>query len=205
MTEPSSGTPSPLPAEPAEPTEPDPAIASDETLDADLELGDGERADEEAADDEEAGADEEDLGEEDEAEEAEDERLETEPSAVEGAFPEAVSRPGGARGVRRRAGAAPVAPRLPTQSELAVRVTDNQSRIFVIATVVVFVAILAFGVFAGRGGVLTPRPTPTPVPSLTAPPSAAPSGSAAPSASAAASESPAASASPSAAASASPS
>ncbi len=46
-------------------------------------------------------------------------------------------------------GAAPLGSRVPTQSELAVRVTDNQSRIFVIASVVVFAGILAFGA-AGR-------------------------------------------------------
>jgi hypothetical protein len=189
MTEPTPGTPSPLPAEPTEPAAQDPAIDTDEALDADLEEnGDGEETE----------ADELDLTEEDEAEESEEEALEGEPSA-EGAVPEAVGPPPGGSAVRRRAGVAPVAPRAATQSELAVRVTDNPSRFFVIATVVVFVGILAFGLLAGSGGVLTPRATPTPVPSLTASPSAAPS------ASAAASASPAASTSPSAAASASPS
>ena len=195
MTEPSSGTPSPLPAEPAEPATPDPAIASDETLDADLaENGDFDEADDGVAAEEgdAGGSDELDLGEE----EGEAESFEGAPAAAEGTVPEAIARPAGSA-ARRRAGAAPVIPHAPTQSELAVRVTDNQSRWFVIATVVVFVGILAFGVFGGAGGVLTPRPTATPVPSLTAAPSA--------SASAAPSVSPAPSASPSAAAPASPS
>ena len=195
MTEPSSGTPSPLPAEPAEPAAQDPAIATDKTLEAELgENGDIDEAEDGAAveEGEEAASDELDFDEEEE--EAEGGALEAEGAAVEGTVPEAIARPAGSA-ARRRAGVAPVVPHAPTQSELAVRVTDNQSRIFVIATVVVFVGILAFGIFGGVGGVLTPRPTPTPVPSLTA----------APSASAGASESLAPSASPSAAASASPS
>jgi len=186
MTEPSSGTPSPLPAEPAEPSAPDPAIAPDEALEADLEGDGGESGD---ADELEPGEDDEEEG----------ETLAPESSTAEGAVPGAVARPAGGPGVRRRGTA--VAPHVPTQSELAVRVTDNQSRIFVIGTVVVFAAILGWGVFAGTGGVLTPVATPTVAPSV----SAAPSASAAPSVSVAPSASPAASPSPSAAASASPS
>jgi hypothetical protein len=188
MTEPSSGTPSPLPAEPAEPDATDPGIAPDPAFEADLE-GNGQ--------DDEADAEELDLDEDDEAE--------PESSAPETAAPGVSARPAGGPGVRRRAGAPAVAPHVATQSELAVRVTDSPSRFFVIATVVIFAGILAYGVLAGHGGVLTPRATPAP----TVAASVAPSGSAAPSASAGASAtdaaSPAASASPSAAPSASPS
>ena len=196
MTEPSSGTPSPLPAESNEPQGPDPAIAPDEDLEADLDADEGT---------EEADSDEYELEEEGEDEEFEEGETEPgEPAAPEAAVPGAIARPGSTT-VRRRGASAPVAQRAPTQSELAVRVTDNQSRYFVIATVVVFAAILAFGVFGGSGGLLTPRATPTVAPSVSAAPSASvvPSASPAPSTSPAASASPAAS--PSAAASASPS
>jgi hypothetical protein len=70
-----------------------------------------------------------------------------------------------------------------------VRVTDNSSRMFVIATVAIFVAILGYGLVGGVGGFLTTTPAP----------SAAPSVSIEPSASAGASESAAPSASESAA------
>lgn len=83
---------------------------------------------------------------------------------------------------RRRGIPTPVAQRAPTQSELAVRVTDNASSFFVIATVAIFAAILAFGVLAGHGGLLTAAPAPTALPSVSAAPSV--SASAAPSASA---------------------
>jgi uncharacterized membrane protein YfcA len=71
--------------------------------------------------------------------------------------------------------------RAPTQSELAVRVTDNASRIFVIATVIVFVAILAFGLLGGGGGFLTTTPAPTVEPSVTVAPSVSAEASASPS------------------------
>ena len=81
---------------------------------------------------------------------------------------------------RRRGAPAPAVQRAPTQSELAVHVTDNASRFFVIAAVVIFVAILAFGLLAGNGGLLTNTPAPpTAAPSVSAEPSA--SGSATPS------------------------
>ncbi len=99
----------------------------------------------------------------------------------------------GAAVPRRRGATPPSVQRAPTQSELAVRVTDNASRLFVIATVAVFVAILGFGLLAGNGGLLTATP---------APPSAAPSVSVEPSSSGSAE--PSASAEPSPEASASP-
>jgi hypothetical protein len=67
--------------------------------------------------------------------------------------------------------------RAPTQSELAVRVTDNASRVFVIGTVVIFVSILLWGLIGGTGGFLTTTPAPTVAPTV----SVAPSVSASPS------------------------
>ena len=69
--------------------------------------------------------------------------------------------------------------------------TDNASRYFVIASVVIFAAILLYGLLAGTGGFLTAKPSPTPEPTLSAEPSA--SSSAGPSSSAGASGSPGAS------------
>ena len=106
---------------------------------------------------------------------------------------------------KRREAAPATPPRAPTPSEVATRVTDPASRIFVIGSVVVFVAILVFGLVGGHRGLLTPAPTHRPSPSVSAAPSpsvsAAPSPSAAPSVSAA----PSRSAAPSATASPSPS
>lgn len=85
----------------------------------------------------------------------------------------------------------------------SLRITDRVSSLFVIASIVFFVGVLANGILLGRGGLLVPSPTPTPVPSATATPNPSPSAtaspatspSASPSASPAASESPAPSAS----------
>ena len=41
---------------------------------------------------------------------------------------------------------------------------ERPSQYFVIATTVIFAAILLFGLFGGRGGFLTPKPTPEPTP-----------------------------------------
>lgn len=62
------------------------------------------------------------------------------------------------------------------------RITDRASAIFVLLTLGVFVLILLNGMVLGRGGLLTPIPTPGPVPSITAAPTVAPSASPAPSA-----------------------
>jgi hypothetical protein len=80
----------------------------------------------------------------------------------------------------------------PTPSEVAVRLRDRPSEIFVIVVAIVFAAILLNGVFLGKGGILTPIPSSRPLPSE----SAQPSSSVGPSASAVA---------PSSAASAAPS
>ena len=53
------------------------------------------------------------------------------------------------RAAARQRGQPAATTRAPTPSELAVRVTDNASRIFVIATVVVFVGILLNGILFG--------------------------------------------------------
>ena len=109
--------------------------------------------------------------------------------------------PGGAPAApRRRDAPQPSVQRAPTQSELAVRVTDNSSRFFVIGTVIVFVAILLYAMLAGSGGLLTQKPSPSAEPSgsaqASASASAGTSASAAPSVSASPTE-PSASASPS--------
>ena len=144
-------------------------------------------------------ATDEELAEEELDEEvAEAEGAELEPAA--GSIAAAGAVVGGAAGSvgsRRRAGAVAVQ-RAPTQSELAVRVTDNPSRFFVIATVVIFVGILLFGLLAGTGGLLTAPPAPpTAAPSVSADPSASASASAGASESVAPSESVEVSASPS--------
>jgi hypothetical protein len=114
----------------------------------------------------------------------------------------------GARGSREPA----VPQRAQTASDIAVHVDDRASAIFVIAVIAVFVLILLNAVVLGKGGLLTPIPSPKPIPSLVpgtqAPPpsasaSASPSGSVAPAASG--SSTPSGSASPSATGSAAPS
>ncbi len=108
----------------------------------------------------------------------------------------------------------------PSVAQEAVHVQDRASAVFVIAIVGVFVAILAYGLLFGHGGLVsgalaTPKPVPT-VPASVAPsaapsvapsaaPSVAPSVSAAPSVSVAPSAAPSSSAAPSAAPSAPPS
>jgi len=129
-----------------------------------------------------AGDDAEDLEDEDAGEAGEE-------AAAAGAAPVVA---GTAR--ERRAAAAKAAEHLPDR--------DRVSKLFVIVVAVAFSLILLNGIFAGRGGILTPVASETPIPSATVgpSPSAAPAGSP----SAVPSESPASSASPSAPASASP-
>jgi hypothetical protein len=133
-------------------------------------------------------AEAEDLAAGDDAEDLEDEEAEEEAAAA-GAAPVVA---GTAR--ERRSAAAKAAEHLPDR--------DRVSKIFVIVVAVAFSLILLNGIFAGRGGILTPVATETPIPSETVGPS--PSAAPASSPSAAPSESPASSASPSAPASASP-
>jgi len=68
------------------------------------------------------------------------------------------------------------------------RVSDRPSAVFVIVTVAAFVLILFNGLVLGRGGLLTPIPTPGPIPTATAAP--VPTDTSAPSGSAAASSTP---------------
>jgi hypothetical protein len=104
-----------------------------------------------------------------------------------------------------RARAARMAAPVPSPSDQAVHIDDRISKLYVIATVVVFLLIFLNGLLLGRGGALSPAPTPTPVPSATVAPSASPSGSASPGASSSASPGASSSASPVASASPSPS
>ena len=121
----------------------------------------------------------------------------------------------GARGSREPA----VPQRAQTASDIAVHIDDRASAIFVIGVIAVFVLIVLNAVVLGKGGLLTPLPSPKPIPSLvpgtqapppTAPASAAPSGSVVPGASgspaaSASASTPSGSASPSATGSAAPS
>ena len=161
--------------------EPEPEAVTDAELDR-------EPADADASDEfDEADA-------EDEAVEADDDAEATD-EATE-AVPGAATPTGG-----RRRGAAPVKPRAPTLSEIAVHVNEPWSKIFVIAAIAVFVAIMLNGLLLGKGGLLTGTPTSQPSASAIA----SPSGSASPatSASPVASPSPVPSASPAASATAS--
>jgi len=103
-----------------------------------------------------------------------------------------------------RARAARMAAAVPSPSDQAVHIDDRISKLFVVATVVVFLLIFLNGLLLGRGGALSQSPSPRPVPTATAPPSAGPSGSASPAASGSASPGASGSASPGASGSASP-
>ena len=78
--------------------------------------------------------------------------------------------------------------------DLAHRVSDRASAVFVLLTIGAFVLIMFNVLLLGHGGLLTPIPTPSPVPSVTASP--APSGSAAVSPTIAPSATPVATATP---------
>ena len=69
-------------------------------------------------------------------------------------------RPRARRG--RRGGApAPAPARAPTPSEVATRVTETPSQIFVIGSVAIFALILLFGLVGGQDGFLTKSPAPS--------------------------------------------
>jgi hypothetical protein len=82
---------------------------------------------------------------------------------------------------KRGRSAPAAAPRTPTPSEVAVHVREDVSKIFVIVSVLAFVAILLNGIVLGSGGLLTTTPSPTaspsPTPSASASPAASPSAS----------------------------
>lgn len=105
----------------------------------------------------------------------------------------------GAGAIPTRRKPAPAPGHVPTASEKAVHVREDVSKVFVLAAVAVFAAILLNGLLLGRGGLLAPIPT------ASASASAAPSASASAGASPSASGSAGPSASPSVAASAAPS
>ncbi len=112
---------------------------------------------------------------------------------------------GAGRGPRGTRGPA-VPARVQTASDIAVHVDDRISAIFVIGVLAVFALIFLNAFLLGKGGLLTPLPTPAPISSASPAASVAPIASASPAASAPASAAPSASpaASPSAGASASP-
>jgi hypothetical protein len=108
---------------------------------------------------------------------------------------------GAERGARGRPGAHQAITTGPSASEAAVHVGDPASAVYVVAIVLVFIAIFGYALIGGVGGFLTPLPTPAPAPSFG--PTAVPSGSLAPSAVPSASSAP--SSSPGASGAASPS
>ena len=110
---------------------------------------------------------------EDELDELDEETAE--PLGAEAPASAAAAATGAAAVPRRRQAPSGSVQRAPTQSELAVRVTDNASRVFVIGTVVIFVAILLWGMVGGVGGFLTATPGITAAPSVSAEVSPSPS------------------------------
>jgi hypothetical protein len=106
--------------------------------------------------------------------EPEDDEVEPEDDEVEHTTATAAATAAAPTGRRRTPGATSSV-KAPTPSELAVRVNEPWSKIFVLASVAVFVGILLYGMLGGKGGFLTPIATPTPVPTATASPSVAPS------------------------------
>jgi hypothetical protein len=183
MTERPEGTPAASPDEPEAAPEaetetgaPEARAAAAEELTAETVAYDPER---DAAEVDEI---EDELDAEAGEDEGVDDELEEEtvvPLGVEPAGPLVTAT--GAAVPRRRQTPPPSVQRAPTQSELAVRVTDNLSRVFVIGTVAVFVAILAWGLLGGSGGILTATPAPTATPSVSAAPSESLEASASPS------------------------
>jgi hypothetical protein len=157
MTERPDGTPEAVPSEPGAATEEIEVEAGAFPPETDLLDAEGETEVEAEG--------------EDEFDDATDGALGDEPDAPLAAATGAAAAAGAAV-PRRRVAQASVA-HVPTQSELAVRTTDNVSRFFVIGTVVVFAAIIVFGMLAGQGGLLTKPSAPTAAPTVSAQPSAA--------------------------------
>jgi hypothetical protein len=195
MTDRPAGTPEPDPAD-ADGLEPA------ETIEA--EAADGPEFDAEPLESEDDAIDD-DL----EAD-ADDDELDTGPDDYDEAVREVAGEPvatsataAGAAAVASRAKrrAQPPPTRGPSPSEIAVHVREDVSKVFVIAVVAVFVAILLNALLAGNGGLLTATPSPTASPSESASPSGSASASPSVSGSAPASERPSASAAASASAS----
>ena len=96
---------------------------------------------------------------------------------VSGRRPRAVTPPGRRRlrGIGRPSAPAPPAV-APTVSEIAVRIDDRISGVFVVITVGFFILLFVYAVLFGGSGLLTPKPTPrpTPVPVPTASPTPTP-------------------------------
>lgn len=181
MTERPEGTPGASPDEPETAPEAETVTGAPEATEAATEELMVESA---AYDPERDAAEADEIESELEAEEREageegefDDELEEEtvvPLGVEPAAP-LVAATGTAAVPRRRMAPPPSVQRAPTQSELAVRVTDNASRFFVIGTVIIFVVILLWGLVGGTGGFLTATPAATAAPSVSVEASASPS------------------------------
>lgn len=119
---------------------------------------------------------------------------EPEPAAAPEWEPDAAPEPEPVAAGKRVTAADAATVKVSSPLDPALRVRDSVSKVFVIATVAIFIGILVYGMLGGNGGMITGTPTPAPsaspsdsaVPSESAGPStsAAPSDSAAPSASA---------------------
>ena len=180
MTERPESTPGASPDEPEAAPEAETVTGAPEATEAATEELMAETA---AYDPERDAAEADEIESELEAEEGEagdegdfDDELEEETVEPLGAEPSTrAAAAGTAAGPRRRQAPPASVQRAPTQSELAVRVTDNASRFFVIGTVVIFVAILLWGLVGGVGGFLTATPGTTAAPSVSTEVSASPS------------------------------
>ncbi len=112
-----------------------------------------------------------------------------------GRAPASVTPARGSRAARRNAPAPAKSAAAPTPSELAVRIDDRVSMVFVVISVGFFILLFAYALLFGGSGALTPKPTPRPIPTFAPSPSATESPSA--SASVAPSVAPSASVAPS--------
>ncbi|HYN69144.1 MAG TPA: hypothetical protein VEX41_02920 [Candidatus Eisenbacteria bacterium] len=139
-------------AELVEPDEPDDA---DEVED-DADLGDAEAGGEEASDL--------DAAELEAAASAaeEDPRLDTRVVEVDAGSPAAPSGPA-TRGAPKATAATRAGGRTAIVVDPALRIRDRASQVFVVLTVVVFVAIFANAMLFGVGGAVTTTPAPTPI------------------------------------------
>ncbi len=159
MTDPRGDAPKPIdddsPRDDREPTIDDREPTLD---DADIDAIEGDLADEAQADDIDADDDDEFEADDVDADEAAVDDYEAALREVAG---EDVG-PAVAAPAPKRRSAAAATTRAPTPSEIAVHVREDVSKVFVIATVAIFVLILLNGVLLGTGGVLRPLATPTP-------------------------------------------
>lgn len=177
-------------------TEPDDREPTDQGLEPEEPFGD-EELDEGLPED----LDETELeaGEDEEWEEEPEEAEEAAPAAAPGRRPSAAPGRGGPGRRRDRGDRGAVAPAgtaaraAAPRADQGVRIDDRISKVYAVLAAGSLLAVLAYGLLLGYGGLLTPVPTPVPTPAITASPTAA----ASPTISASASPSAAPSASPS--------